>query len=531
MCFEVDSTADDPAPSPVVAFTESFISGNTFSISADGDVEQFVFNTDGTGSVRFAPNPDNEVSNDDVNPITWSIDSSGRLVFTETDSSGDRYNWVLEATSLSGEVASFNVTVTTQGDSFSGSGTMQRVNDNPQPTATAAPNPTTTPSSTPTPVGAVTPTPTAAPNSTPTPQPTTSVKFTPSFVSGNTFSVNTGGDVDQFVFNSDGTGSVRFAPNPDNEFSNNDVNPIIWSIDPDGRLVFTETDGSGDQYSWVLTPTTVGNDTATFNFTVTTQGNTFVGSGSIQRAAGATPTPTPTSSPTPTIAPTPLPTGASIVSTWRASQQPGKFLMFAFLSDGTYVHAEVDNQTTSDPSGMERGTFSRDPSSGITSVATTFDQNGARGISDLDGTSNMRSTVVGDVLTLEFDEDGNGSFDSSIDFQRQISAGVLGTWLFDAGNSDFLMFIFFDDGTYVHGEVDNEPNDPPGMERGLFNRNDSTGLTAVELTFDANGARGISDLDGTNNRLRMSLDNGQLLLEFDEVGNGSFDSSLRLDRQ
>ncbi len=180
ICFEVESTADDDLPPAAVAFTNAFVAGNTFSVSTDGDVEEFVFNSDGTGSVRFAPNPDNNFAEDDVNPITWSIDGNGRLLFTESDSGGDQYNWVLEATSISADIAAFNVNVTTQGESFSGSGTMQRVNPSAPPTPTTAPNPTATPVPTATP--AATPAPTAAATPTPTTAPTSTPSTTPSAI-------------------------------------------------------------------------------------------------------------------------------------------------------------------------------------------------------------------------------------------------------------------------------------------------------------------------------------------------------------
>ncbi len=180
VCFEVESSADDNLPTPAAAFTESFISGNTFSVSIDGDVEEFVFNADGTGSVRFAPNPDNDFDENDVNSISWSIDGNGRLLFTEFGSSGDQWQWILTASSISSDSASYAVRVTGDSDTLSASGTMQRVNGNAQPTPTSTTTPTTAPTNAPAPTGSMTPTPTSAPNPTPTPTSAPDPTVTPS---------------------------------------------------------------------------------------------------------------------------------------------------------------------------------------------------------------------------------------------------------------------------------------------------------------------------------------------------------------
>lgn len=51
---------------------------------------------------------------------------------------------------------------------------------------------------------------------------------------------------DALTLNSDGTGSIAFG-----EF---DVNDVTWKVSTSGVLHFTETDGSGDQWFWVMTP-------------------------------------------------------------------------------------------------------------------------------------------------------------------------------------------------------------------------------------------------------------------------------------
>lgn len=73
---------------------------------------------------------------------------------------------------------------------------------------------------------------------------------------------------------------------------------------------------------------------------------------------------------------------ASIVGTWLSTTEDD-LLAVVFLADGTYVHAKVDLDNQTEPSGMEWGTYARDGGSGITTFSQTFDGNGGTGLSDL----------------------------------------------------------------------------------------------------------------------------------------------------
>ncbi len=173
ICFEIESTADDQAQSGAV-FTTQFLAGGTFTVNpaSDDPLNQLIFNTDGSGSVRFAPNPDNEFDDNDVNDISWFVDAQGRLNITEFGEESI-YDWLVTAIEISGNTARFSYSVSERGgDSFNGlTATMERVGSTaPTPTAAATPTPTMTPAN-------PTPMPSSSPAN-PTPSPTPVVSAT-----------------------------------------------------------------------------------------------------------------------------------------------------------------------------------------------------------------------------------------------------------------------------------------------------------------------------------------------------------------
>lgn len=91
-------------------------------------------------------------------------------------------------------------------------------------------------------------------------------------------------------------------------------------------------------------------------------------------------------------------------------------LMFIFNADGSYIHAEVDD----DGSGMEWGTYTL-TESGMLTVSTTFDSNGDQGLSgfgaEAEGTINFDAD--GNTLIVSVDEDGDGVTDTQLSFRRQ----------------------------------------------------------------------------------------------------------------
>jgi frataxin-like iron-binding protein CyaY len=210
-------------------------------------------------------------------------------------------------------------------------------------------------------------------------------------------------------------------------------------------------------------------------------------------------------------------------------------LAFVFFADGTYVHLEVDEEAPIDvsgeTSGMEWGTYSRNSETGLLTVTQIFDNNSDTGLTDI---VPYFAQVSGDVLTLQFDNNQNGTIDTdeSLDFSRSPSNNLLGVWTTSLTDDDLLAFVFFADGTYVHLEVDEEApidvsGETSGMEWGTYSRNSETGLLTVTQIFDNNSDTGLTDIVPYFAQVSGDV----LTLQFDNNQNGTIDTDESLDFQ
>lgn len=91
-------------------------------------------------------------------------------------------------------------------------------------------------------------------------------------------------------------------------------------------------------------------------------------------------------------------TASAIVGSWF---MPGERLTLNFLADGTYFHAEEENDAPDACDGMERGTYNWDSSSGTLTATPLIDTNGYSGLSNIEGTT---FNVAGNTLFIV--EDG-----------------------------------------------------------------------------------------------------------------------------
>ncbi|MEZ8822913.1 hypothetical protein AB6E04_01045 [Vibrio amylolyticus] len=117
-----------------------------------------------------------------------------------------------------------------------------------------------------------------------------------------------------------------------------------------------------------------------------------------------------------------------IVGTWSISgTNENELLMFTFLSDGTYVHTEVDTDlsTATNPNennGVEWGKYSINAQTNEMTVsfddASKTDLNGDTGLSDFVGNANNQvfATVSGDLLSLRIVESGS---EETLTFKRE----------------------------------------------------------------------------------------------------------------
>ena len=177
---------------------------------------------------------------------------------------------------------------------------------------------------------------------------------------------------------------------------------------------------------------------------------------------------------------------------WISTLTENDLLSFVFYDDGTYVHLEVDNDDPDEISGMERGSYSIDPETNQITPVISFDRNGVTGLTDSANGGVQLFEVSGDTLTVRFDDDQNGTIedDEFVEFSRVIPDGLIGAWTTELSENDFLGFVFYDDGNYVHMEIDeDDPSGISGMEWGTYSIDAETGRITPAIVFDNNGAQ------------------------------------------
>lgn len=225
---------------------------------------------------------------------------------------------------------------------------------------------------------------------------------------------------------------------------------------------------------------------------------------------------------------------AEILGVWTGSNTNDELLTLAFLDDGTYIHLQANErpamvsiqssrQSVSNlEGGMEWGKYTIDDETGELTTNPIFDNNGSAGLSD----SITRYAQVSDgILTLEVDENDDGIIGSNevFSFSETKSEGLLGAWGNDDIDEGLLGVAFFEDGTYVHVQVDEADgsiNNPKnGMEWGTYSIDDVTGSLTTTQLFDNNGESGLSD---PLVRYARIVD-GKLIIEVDEDKNGTID--------
>jgi len=95
------------------------------------------------------------------------------------------------------------------------------------------------------------------------------------------------------------------------------------------------------------------------------------------------------------------------------------------------------------------------------------------------------------------------------------------------------MIVFFDDGTYFHGEVDEDDDtEISGMELGTYAHDESTGLLTVTQTFDNNGSTGLTDFVGVGApNIFVEVSGDTLTATIDENGDELIDETIIFQRQ
>ena len=233
--------------------------------------------------------------------------------------------------------------------------------------------------------------------------------------------------------------------------------------------------------------------------------------------------------------------GEFVMGTWRGTHADRNFAMVGFFDDGTYIHAETGDLGVGEMSGMEWGTVSISANN-FSQASQHFDNNSSLGLSPIKTTVPLAwvfrdDQIIGDKLldnkVLAPIADAPSVLGSdAIQFRKIVSQGLLGTWRSTSTENDLLMIIFFDDGTYFHGEVDaDDETEISGMELGTYTYNESTGLLTVTQTFDNNGDAGLTDFVGVGApNMFVELSGDTLTATIDEDGDTLIDETIIFQR-
>lgn len=233
-----------------------------------------------------------------------------------------------------------------------------------------------------------------------------------------------------------------------------------------------------------------------------------------------------------------------LLGAWGSDDIDEGLLGLAFFEDGTYVHVRVDeNGSTINPSnGMEWGTYAIDNATGLLTTTQLFDNNGESGLSD---PLVRYARIVDSKLVIEVDNNKNGVIDNDEIFGfskltadnnplNQVDPKMLiGLWENKNTDNELLALAFYDDGTYLHVEVDEEiPYDTSndelsGFEWGKYTLNNATGALTIVPISDNNGDTGLSDPDMLPDPRNhyLSLLGDTLTLKVDENQNGVIDDN------
>lgn len=212
----------------------------------------------------------------------------------------------------------------------------------------------------------------------------------------------------------------------------------------------------------------------------------------------------------------------NIVGFWSEdSSNDNSLSAISFMSDGTYVQVQVNNESlVDDPEGgLEWGTYEINSKTGELTTTQLFDENGNMGLSDA---PNLSARVSDGKLILQVDENENGSIDSDeqYNFSEIQPDGIVGAWSFDDvddTDDELIGVAFLDDSQYVHVQVNSDlsvDNDENGLEWGTYAINPSTNQLTTTQIFDNNGNSGLSDplvryAQVVNDKLTIDVDENQ----------------------
>jgi hypothetical protein len=197
----------------------------------------------------------------------------------------------------------------------------------------------------------------------------------------------------------------------------------------------------------------------------------------------------------------------SIVGSWfiQNAGDAKSTAVLTFLPNGTYTMAE-DGNSTLDPNGtdgMERGTYTWNPSTKKFTVKTLVDTTREWGLSH----SEFEKVLVSnDTLTLVA-SDGKFSLARVTSKTNELAGG----WYINTGGTSYAVVTFLANGTYfMVQDGKNNGGGRTGMEHGTYKWNPATKSFTRKLRVDTNGSWGFSDsgkrsISVSGNKLTLSV--------------------------
>ena len=121
-------------------------------------------------------------------------------------------------------------------------------------------------------------------------------------------------------------------------------------------------------------------------------------------------------------------------------------------------------------------------------------------------------------------DDSDESASSQTPTQPDFNRAIVGVWDSDDSEDNLTTVAFFDDGTYVVAQVDDDEsvtNPENGMEWGKYSVDKTTGLLTNSVLYDNNAGSGLSDMVTT----KAEVVNNKLILRIDENNDGAIGSN------
>lgn len=188
-------------------------------------------------------------------------------------------------------------------------------------------------------------------------------------------------------------------------------------------------------------------------------------------------------------------------------------IVFNFIDSTKFMMAH-DGSSADDPSGqpgIEVGTYTRDSATGAFTANVTVDTNGQWGFSHPDGPIAVTFSTDGNTLLLN-----GSSFATRV--LKSSTNPLVGGWYVPYPNGGPakgpITFTFIDDTNFMmahDGDVTADPSGTPGIEKGTYSWNQTTGALTTSVTVDTNGQWGFSH-SGTPT-VQVSTDGNTLLID------------------